>query len=218
MRAWGAGTPGEAIRHTKGVSALARSVGCGIDEADELVEEHVSRRRFLIGAGAALSAAAIPAAFAEPAAASSSSPGVSDPKVVVVGAGIAGLGCAYKLWRRHGIRSTVHEFNTVPGGRIRTLRGFFDDAQIVEEHAEFINPEHVKTLALARSFGLTLDNTDKYPPGTAAKSETLRFGGEQWSQAALDQDWHEWAWTLFHHAAFKPRLGRCCTTPSLRAD
>ena len=220
MRAWGAGTPGEAIRHAQGVSAVARSVGCGIDEATDLVEEQVSRRRFLIGAGAALSAAAIPAGFAVPAAASSS--GVSDPKVVVVGAGIAGLGCAYKLWRRHGIRSTVYEFNTVPGGRIRTLRGFFDDGQIVEEHAEFINPEHVKTLALARSFGLTFDNTDKYPPGTAAKSETLRFGGERWSQAALDQDWHEWAWKLFHHAAFKtapwPVLHNSFTPGGLKFD
>ena len=123
--------------------------------------------------------------------------------MVIVGAGIAGLGCAYNLWSQHGIQADVYEYNTIPGGRIRTLRGYFDDGQLVEEHAEFINPEHTKTLALAKSFGLTLDNTDKYPAGTHANSETMRFGGRPWSQEALNKDWHDWAWKLFHDAAFK---------------
>jgi monoamine oxidase len=125
------------------------------------------------------------------------------PKVVIVGSGIAGLGCAYQLWRQHGISAQVYEYNTRPGGRIKTLRGFFDDHQLVEEHAEFINPEHTKTLALAKSFGLTLDNTDKYPAGSHPHSETLRFGNRPWSQEALNTDWHDWAWELFHNAAFK---------------
>ena len=51
---------------------------------------------------------------------------------------------------QYGIRADVYEYNTVPGGRISTLRGYFADGQIVEEHAEFINPEHTATLALAR--------------------------------------------------------------------
>lgn len=122
--------------------------------------------------------------------------------MVVVGAGIAGLGCAYRLWQRHGIRAEVYEYDTVPGGRIRTLRGYFGDGQLVEEHAEFVNPEHTATLALALSFGLTLDNSDKYPPGTHGRQETMRFGGQAWPQAALDKDWHEWGWALFHDAAF----------------
>jgi monoamine oxidase len=122
--------------------------------------------------------------------------------VIIAGAGISGLGCAYRLWAWHGIRADVYEYNTRPGGRIRTLRGYFDDGQIVEEHAEFINPEHTATLALAKHFGFVLDNCDKYPPGTHPYQETMRFGGRPWSQAALNQDWHEWGWKLFHHAAF----------------
>ena len=89
-----------------------------------------------------------------------------------------------------------------PGGRIRTLRGFFDDGQLVEEHAEFINPEHTATLALAKRFGLRLDNTDKYPPGTHPGREVMRFHGRKWPQEALNRDWHEWGWRLFHDAAF----------------
>jgi len=122
--------------------------------------------------------------------------------VVVVGSGIAGLGCAYRLWTRYGITAKVFEYNTVPGGRIRTLRGYFEDGQIVEEHGEFINPEHTATLALAKSFGLRLDNTDKYPPGTHPGRETMRFHGRKWPQAALNRDWHDWAREFFHHAAY----------------
>ena len=82
-----------------------------------------------------------------------------DARVVIVGAGIAGLGCAHRLWQTYGARAEVYEWSGRTGGRIRTLRGYFDDDQLVEEHAEFINPEHTATLALAREFRLTLDNT-----------------------------------------------------------
>ena len=69
----------------------------------------------------------------------------------------------FRLWHNYGIQSEVYEYNDQPGGRIRTLRGHFDDGQLIEEHAEFINPEHTATLGLAKRFGLTLDNTDHYP-------------------------------------------------------
>jgi monoamine oxidase len=155
-------------------------------------------RRAFAGAVGAVAVAGLGAA---PRRGVSAHGGRGSPRVVIVGSGIAGLGCAYRLWARHGIRAEVYEYNTVPGGRIRTLRGYFDDGQIVEEHAEFINPEHTATLALARSFGLRLDNTDKYRPGTHPGRETMRFHGKKWPQAALNRDWHDWAWKLFHHAA-----------------
>ena len=41
-----------------------------------------------------------------------------------------------------------------------------------------------------------------YPPGTHPGRETMRFHGKRWPQSALDRDWHEWGWKLFHHAAF----------------
>jgi monoamine oxidase len=196
LRTWGPSGAGAAIRRAQAVSGLARRAGCGLDEAEELLARPVTRRVFLGAAGAGVLAGAMPR---RPAPAGS---GRGSPRVVVVGSGIAGLGCAYRLWASHGIRAEVYEYNTVPGGRIRTLRGYFQDGQIVEEHAEFINPEHTATLALAKSFGLTLDNTDKYPPGTHPGRETMRFHGKQWPQSALNRDWHEWGWKLFHQAAF----------------
>jgi protoporphyrinogen oxidase len=37
--------------------------------------------------------------------------------VVIVGSGLAGLGCAFRLWRRHGVRSEVYEYNAERAGR-----------------------------------------------------------------------------------------------------
>jgi monoamine oxidase len=214
VRTWGESGAGAAIRHAQTVSRFARSTGCGVDEASEIVEKHLSRRQFMVGAGAA--AAGLSGLFADTAGASPRSRETRSrttltratrsgaaPTVVIVGSGIAGLGCAYRLWSDYGIRADVYEYNTIAGGRIRTLRGYFDDDQLVEEHAEFINPEHTETLALAKSFGLTLDDSNAYPAGSHPKVETVRFGGRPWSQKALDKDWHDWAWKLFHDAAFK---------------
>jgi monoamine oxidase len=198
LRTWGPSGAGAAIRRAQAVSGLARRAGCGVDEAEELLAQPVTRRAFLGAAGAGVLAGA-GGAPRRPAPARS---GRGSPRVVIVGSGIAGLGCAYRLWARYGIRPEVYEYNTVPGGRIRTLRGYFEDGQIVEEHGEFINPEHTATLALAKSFGLTLDNADKYPPGTHPGRETMRFHGKMWPQSALNRDWHEWGWKLFHRAAF----------------
>lgn len=200
MRLWGYGAAPRAFARARAASDYARRSGCGIDEADEIVS-HVSRRRFLQGAGALVSAAALgnlaeAAAFADTGRRKSST-----PKILVVGSGMAGLGCAYKLWTDYGIHSQVYEYNTVPGGRVRTLRGFFADDQIAEEHAEFINPEHTMTLALAKSFGLAFDDCDTYPEGTHPHRETLSFFGKPWSQKALNEDWHKWAWKFFRDAA-----------------
>jgi monoamine oxidase len=199
MRTWGPSGAGAAIRRAQAVSRLARQAGCGVDEAADLMDQPVTRRAALGLAGTA-AAAGLGAALPRRREAASTPRHAS--RVVIAGSGIAGLGCALRLWHRYGIRAEVYEWNTVPGGRIRTLRGFFGDGQLVEEHAEFINPEHTATLALAKRFGLRLDNTDKYAPGTHPGREVMRFHGRKWPQEALNRDWHEWGWKLFHHAAY----------------
>jgi monoamine oxidase len=195
------GAARDALTTARLSSAYARSSGCDLDEAAEVVQSGLTRRRLLQGAGLAATAAALPigsavSAAAEPAARAAK----TQRRVVIIGSGIAGLGCAFRLWHMFGIRSEVYEYNDHPGGRIRTLRGHFDDGQLIEEHAEFINPEHTATLRLAKRFGLTLDNTDHYPDKNQDQL-SLRFHGKPWSQAALNRDWHRFGWKLFHDAA-----------------
>lgn len=107
-----------------------------------------TRRRFLSLAGqASMAALAAPSlsALAGPAA----------PRVVVVGAGLAGLTCAHRL-RQAGLRATVLEAATRVGGRTLTLRGRFPDGQQTELGAEFVDTSHVALRRLARELGLTL--------------------------------------------------------------
>src|SRR5690349_19878841 len=59
-------------------------------------------------------------------------------RVVVIGAGVAGLTCAYRLLE-HGIHASVYEASDRVGGRTKTLRGFFADGQIVEQGGEAID-------------------------------------------------------------------------------
>jgi monoamine oxidase len=189
------------LARAQAASAYARRAGCGVDEADDILRENaVSRRAALAGAGSAALGLAIPAALSnEP---SGRGAGGDRTRVVIIGSGLAGLGCADRLWRRHRIRSEVYEYNSArPGGRVYTLRGYFDAGQYTEQHGEFISSEHTATRRLAGSLGLTVDNVLRYPPHTRAQDQRLRFGGHFWSQAALNREWHDWAWRLFRDAA-----------------
>jgi monoamine oxidase len=103
-------------------------------------------------------------------------PGAPSPaRVIVVGAGVAGLTCAYRL-QQQGIDSTVFEASGRVGGRTRTLRGFFAGGQISEEGGEFIDTDHRRTRALAAELGLELDNLPAGTPGNL-KSNDFFFHG-----------------------------------------
>ena len=107
-----------------------------------------TRRAFLSTAIAASAAAAAPAAH-------------GGPSVAIVGAGLAGLACAYELLRS-GIRATIYEGNTRIGGRCFSLRNFFP-GQVAERGGEFIDTLGKTMLGYAQEFGLTLEDVNKEP-------------------------------------------------------
>jgi monoamine oxidase len=161
-----------------------------------------TRREVLGGAGAAAVATALPPDLLRSAGATAGTG--HRPRIVIVGSGLAGLGCAYRLWHQHGLRSEIYEFNPArPGGRVFTLRDFFAAGQTAEQHGEFISSEHVAMRRLAAGFGLKLDNVNRYPAGTHPQDERMRFGGRFWPQASLDREWRDWAFELFFNAANK---------------
>ncbi|WP_223595326.1 flavin monoamine oxidase family protein [Neobacillus bataviensis] len=86
--------------------------------------------------------------------------GKNNPKIVIVGAGLAGLTAAYRL-KQEGILSTVYEATDRVGGRCWTRRGFFKDGQIVERGGELIDTGHKEIQELAKEFGLELDHLIK---------------------------------------------------------
>src|SRR5437016_104770 len=75
-------------------------------------------------------------------------------RVVVAGAGLAGLSAAYGL-ARAGAAVTVLDARDYAGGRVRTIHGF-SAAQHAELGGEFIEPDHKETVALCEAFGLRL--------------------------------------------------------------
>lgn len=77
-------------------------------------------------------------------------------RVIVVGAGLAGLTAAYEL-ARAGHEVTVLEAQTRPGGRVLTLREPFADGLSAEAGASRIPDDHTLTLKYVREFGLELD-------------------------------------------------------------
>ena len=79
------------------------------------------------------------------------------PRIVVVGAGLAGLTCAYRL-KQAGYMAQVFEASSRLGGRCWTIRGAFTDGQIGEHGGELIDQGHNAIRNLAQELGLALDN------------------------------------------------------------
>ena len=84
--------------------------------------------------------------------------GGTSPRVVVVGAGLAGLVCARDLLRA-GIDVQVFEARKVVGGRVRTIRGAFEDGQYAEAGGEFVDESHSAMREEAHRLGLRLQAT-----------------------------------------------------------
>lgn len=77
-------------------------------------------------------------------------------KVIIIGAGLAGLSAAYELTHA-GHDVTVLEARRRPGGRVHTLRDTFAEGLYAEAGATRIPNHHHFTLKYAELFGLTLD-------------------------------------------------------------
>ena len=118
----------------------------------------ISRRRFLQATLAAGAALMLPQR--QPSAAQAG----SRPRVLVIGAGFAGLSCAYQLLRA-GADVQVLEARNRVGGRVFTLNNFVP-GKVVEAGAELIGGNHPTWMAYSKEFGLKLRDvgTDESEP------------------------------------------------------
>lgn len=90
------------------------------------------------------------------------------PRVLVIGAGLAGLRCAEML-QRSGVRVELHEATERIGGRCWSAHGLAKG--IVAEHGgELIAPDHLHVASLAKELGLQLEDR------MAATPQELRSG------------------------------------------
>lgn len=89
-------------------------------------------------------------------------------EVAVVGAGLAGLVCAWRL-HQAGVRVSVYEASERVGGRVRTHRGRLGVAEL---GGELIDSSHRTMHALARDLDLPLDDLRR-----GGGRDTWFFGG-----------------------------------------
>jgi monoamine oxidase len=91
-------------------------------------------------------------------------------KVIIIGAGLAGLSAAFEL-SRLGHEVTLLEARLRLGGRVYTLRDPFSDGMYAEAGAAHIPDNHQLTLKYIKLFGLRLD---PFEPGNLAQVAYIR--------------------------------------------
>jgi monoamine oxidase len=132
------------------MSLAAATQRAGAPPLDELADPaRLGRRRLLAGAGAALLAPALPVQ------ARLAGHGM---RIAVVGGGLAGLVAAHRLVEAGAGDVTLYEANTRVGGRMLSGRDLVSPGTVVELGGSFINADHADVLALAREFGLAIED------------------------------------------------------------
>ncbi len=166
------------IRRAARLNTSARRRGePALEHAERLREGYlrarIGRRALLRGAGGAVALAAFPITLA----------GCEGggTRVGVVGAGLSGLHCAYRL-QEAGVNVSVYEAWNRIGGRTFTARGMLAGDQLAELGGELIDSNHTTMQSLAQELGLTLDDLSE-PSGIRA--ETFHFGGSVRTEAEI---------------------------------
>ena len=116
----------------------------------------ITRRQMIGGAAAVGAAGAVAAMSASPVAAA----GKGAPKVVVIGAGLAGLSCTYRL-RQAGVHATLYDAQERLGGRCWSITGFFENGQTAEHGGQYVDSRHTQLRELAAELGVELIDTFK---------------------------------------------------------
>ena len=178
----------DSLRQALRIAAVAAREHPGTPPVDELIEMALTRRRFirnsaLAGAGMALGVGCSPTPSSTNATPGrpNAPAGSRQPRIVIVGGGMAGLNTAYKL-QKAGLKASIYEGADRTGGRIFTASNLLGDGLTTELGGEFIDSGHEEMLALMDEF--TLERIDVQSPEAASlKPETYFVNGRHYTQA-----------------------------------
>ncbi|MFJ6793272.1 flavin monoamine oxidase family protein [Streptomyces sp. NPDC091268] len=175
-----------ALKQFAAEHAAARRLDLPVAEVRGLGRRALLERAAALGLGTALAAGvgAAPARAAAPA--PDGRKPVGNPRIAVVGAGIAGLTAALTL-RDAGLACTVYEANPDRvGGRMWTQAAHWAYGQTSEIGGELIDTSHKKMLELCRRFGLSTE--DFLGGGPNGAEEVLWFDGGYYPRSQADED------------------------------
>src|SRR5438105_130445 len=135
------------------VSAIGEARARGVP-VEQVQEERTTRRELLVRAGTVGAAAAAASSVGRFARAAH---GATAPRIAIVGAGLAGLTCAYRL-QQAGHTAQVYEAHpTRVGGRCYSDRTSWG-GQVTEHGGELIDQGHTELRHLVQELGFNLDN------------------------------------------------------------
>jgi NADPH-dependent 2,4-dienoyl-CoA reductase/sulfur reductase-like enzyme len=157
------GRRGPVSKALRELTAMRLRVGrerrVSLDEAVEITGT-LSRRRFLQAGGVAGAGLLLGGCTSSgPRSSPLTSPiggTANEPRIAIVGAGLAGLAAAYWLTRA-GVRVSVYEARDRIGGRCWSAPGF-NGGQVAEHGGAFVDTRHVHIATLAEELGLKLDD------------------------------------------------------------
>ena len=142
-------------------------------------QNHITRRSFIKRTSAASSLAAL-----SPLSISSIFQSSSDDKrIIVIGAGLAGLSCAYEL-DQAGLNVILIEARSRPGGRVRTYRDPFADNLYAEMGAEYVDSTDSFVKRYCKKFGLKVLPAKQYD-GVYVRGRRLSMKGIQSEKDSL---------------------------------
>jgi monoamine oxidase len=188
------------LRRTLRLAHAAERTGRPADEVLAAAREGSLTRRDVLRGGAAASAALLAtSALGCAADAGGNGNGNADDSVLgrarsalpratgsigIIGAGLAGLSCAYEL-KRSGLTATIYEASARAGGRCFSMGGTFGGpvtfpGQVIERGGELIDTAHATMKGYANEFGLTLTDINKDPGDVF-----YRVGGQMYSEAVV---------------------------------
>lgn len=163
------------LSRLQALSHLAGSTPEHLTDYQQALTLQRSRRDVLKAAG--VTGAILAGSSLSPLASAATSSG-SNVEIAIIGAGLAGLACAYEL-KKNGVSATVFEAATRLGGRCFSNRSTFP-GQIAENGGELIDGYHVQTLRLAKELGLQVDDLLAYDKAQGGE-DIYFFGGQRYS-------------------------------------
>jgi len=100
-------------------------------------------------------------------------------RIAIIGAGMAGLHCAYRL-EKAGLHPTIYEASKRVGRRMFTGRGgALYDGQVVELGGELVDTGHMTMRMLAKELDIRLDDRDAVlEAGSASVEEVFWVEGK----------------------------------------
>jgi len=150
------------LQSLKEALSLVAAGGEPKTDTGKALASRTTRREFVKRAGIAGAGALAIGSGLAPVAAAARSVKKDDSRVVIVGAGLAGLTAAYRL-KQAGLRATVIEGSPRIGGRCFTIRDVFAP-QITERGGELIDTGHKAIRKLAHKLELELDDVRRAEP------------------------------------------------------